>query len=97
MEEKGRPIQRNCTFRQCGYQMNPREVKNTVSAGNAQDACMVCGEQCLEECQGDEACLLATANVADQEYLAGFCPCETLKNGTMFPELIRPYAHKGGC
>ncbi len=31
---------------------------------------------------------LAIIYFPDQEYTKGFCPCEALSNGTMFPELV---------
>ena len=30
----------------------------------------------------------ATAYFPDQAYLQGFCPCEALNNGALFPELV---------
>lgn len=41
--------------------------------------------------QAEDDCLLATAYIAEQNYVVGFCPNETLKQGTLFPELVRPY------
>lgn len=31
---------------------------------------------------------LATIYFPDQDYTKGFCPCEALSNGTLFPELV---------
>jgi len=31
---------------------------------------------------------LAMLYFPDQEYSQGFCPCEALSHGTMFPELV---------
>ena len=31
---------------------------------------------------------LAAAYFPDQAYLQGFCPCEALNNGALFPELV---------
>ncbi len=31
---------------------------------------------------------LATVFFPDQAYLQGFCPCEALNNGSLFPELV---------
>lgn len=31
---------------------------------------------------------LATIYFPDQAYTTGFCPCEALSNGTLFPELV---------
>lgn len=31
---------------------------------------------------------LAMLHFPNQEYTQGFCPCESLKCGTMFPELV---------
>jgi hypothetical protein len=34
---------------------------------------------------------LAQVNFPIQSYVSGFCPCEALTQGTMFPELVRLY------
>ncbi len=34
---------------------------------------------------------LAQVNFPIQCYVSGFCPCEALTQGTMFPELVRLY------
>lgn len=38
----------------------------------------------------DKSCLLATAYIKAQMYVAGYTPEETLVQGTFFPELVRP-------
>ena len=86
---------RNCCFQQCGFQMNPLDVKNTITAGNVCSACNI--SQGVESAAEEEAaCLLASAHIANQQYLAGYCPCEALAQGTMFPELVRHKSWRGG-
>ena len=41
---------------------------------------------CLASAAGSNP--LATAYFPDQAYLQGYCPCEALNNGTLFPELV---------
>lgn len=77
----------SCCFKPCGCQLNPLDVKNTLVAGSACETCKSCGELCTQE----QGCLLATAYIADQMYKAGYCPSEALCQGTLFPELVRPY------
>jgi hypothetical protein len=36
-------------------------------------------------------CALATVYFPNQTYRAGFCPCEALARGTLFPELVSEY------
>ncbi len=36
-----------------------------------------------------DAVTLATIYFPDQDYIKGFCPCEALSNGTLFPELVK--------
>ena len=38
---------------------------------------------------------LAVINFPVQTYVAGFCPCEALQYGTLFPELVSIYQR--GC
>ncbi len=78
----------SCCFKPCGCQLNPLDVKNTLIAGNVCETCSACGITCKET---EPGCLLATAFIANQEYKAGYCPSEALCQGTMFPELLRPY------
>lgn len=76
----------SCHFQACGYQLNPLDVKHTILAGQAcnayKDACGPAEEP---------GCLLATAYIPMQHYLAGYTACETLAQGTFFPELVRPH------
>ncbi len=51
----------------------------TVSAGNS------CGTA------GIGGCALATVYFPNQLYRAGYCPCEALSRGTLFPELVSEY------
>ena len=77
----------HCCFQGCGYQLNPRETPHTLPAGQAcapYKGCDIAGA-------GEAACLLATAFIADQPYIAGYCACEAHVQGTLFPELVRPY------
>jgi len=73
-------VQRGCCFEVCGSQLNPLNTKNTVAAGR------VCADAAQEE-----NCLLAMAYMPWQSYQAGYCPEEALHEGTLFPELVRPY------
>lgn len=41
---------------------------------------------CLASAAGSNP--LATAYFPDQAYLQGYCPCEALNSGTLFPELV---------
>lgn len=99
-QRKKMPL-RKCCMQQCGYQLNPLEAANTFIAGAACDTCMVIKEACpmpyaaveLETMQepAENGRLLAAAHMPDQQYLAGYCPDETLRQGTLFPELVRLY------
>ncbi|MBQ1632968.1 MAG: spore coat associated protein CotJA [Clostridia bacterium] len=40
---------------------------------------------------GNGGCALATVYFPNQVYRAGFCPCEALSRGTLFPELVSEY------
>ncbi|MBQ6077166.1 MAG: spore coat associated protein CotJA [Clostridia bacterium] len=40
---------------------------------------------------GAGGCALATVYFPTQVYRAGFCPCEALSRGTLFPELVSEY------
>ena len=47
------------------------------------------GTASTQPCSGwDSSVNLATAYFPDQAYLQGFCPCEALNNGALFPELV---------
>ena len=71
-----------CCFEPCGTQLNPLGIKDAVLAGTACEGCV----------DGDEyGCLLAMAYMPIQTYKAGYCPDEALCQGTLFPELVRPY------
>ena len=61
------------TSRSCGT--------TTVPAGSACQS-DVCGEATCETQQ------LATLMMENQEYVEGFCPCEALSCGTLFPCLV---------
>lgn len=63
------------------------------------DGCFVpAGDVCEADCPGfdvpSEDCLAAIC-FQDQVYRTGFCPAEALQNGTLFPELVRPYTTRG--
>lgn len=59
---------------------------NTVPAGKA------CTEPCaatgLEACMEEEGMALGQVMAPIQEYEVGFCPCNALDHGTLFPELV---------
>ena len=40
---------------------------------------------------GDDGCAPATVYFPSQVYRAGYCPCEALSRGTLFPELASDY------
>ena len=63
----------------------------TVSAG------AVSGAACatLYTTAGQQA--LAEIRFPIQSYTTGFCPCEALMKGTLFPELVSPYARRECC
>jgi hypothetical protein len=42
----------------------------------------------VDEAEGLGQTTLAEATVAIQGYGSGFCPCEALEQGTLFPELV---------
>ncbi len=71
-----------CCFENNTPQLNPLAVKNTLAAGSVCDGC-------FDTPSGD--CVLAVAYMPIQEYKAGYCPDEALCQGTLFPELLRPY------
>ena len=77
----------HCCFQGCGYQLDPRGTPRTLPAGQAHKA----HNPCSAANAGEPACLLATAFIADQQYIAGYCGCEAHMQGTLFPELVRPY------
>lgn len=75
-----------CCVESPGVGINPIGMENTFPAGEA----------CSGICEGFGAevgteCLLATAYIPAQVYRAGFCPNEALSQGTLFPELVRPW------
>jgi hypothetical protein len=51
------------------------------------------GDVCEDEAAVMTECglPLAQAFVPSQVYAEGFCPSRALSNGTLFPELVRPY------
>jgi len=55
----------------------------TIQAGD------VCDEDAAVATECDLP--LAQAFVPPQVYTEGFCPSRALANGTLFPELLRPY------
>ncbi|MEG1559840.1 MAG: spore coat associated protein CotJA [Clostridia bacterium] len=69
-----------CCIDSCGNGIDALAVENTVPAGD------VCNEETY-----DAGCMLAKIYFPMQAYRAGFRPCEALRQGTMFPELVRPF------
>ena len=61
----------------------------TVSAGS------VCGADCATLDAPISTQPLAQIRFPIQSYKTGFCPCEALSKGTLFPELVSPYTR--GC
>ena len=73
-----------CCFSAQTPAVDPTTVDHTIPAGGvaAQNPCgMMTGDGCAP----------ATVYFPTQEYRAGFCPCEALAHGTLFPELVSDY------
>lgn len=73
-----------CSFTNRVPAVDPTTVDNVVPAGTVQ-AGNACGMP------GEAGCALATVYFPSQDYRAGFCPCEALSRGTLFPELVSDY------
>lgn len=73
-----------CCFASDTPAVDPTAVGNVVMAGSVA-AQNICG---MPESGG---CALATVYFPTQVYRAGFCPCEALARGTLFPELVSDY------
>ena len=73
-----------CCFSSDAPGVDPTSVENVVMAGavGSQNACGM---------PGAGSCALATVYFPTQVYRAGFCPCEALSRGTLFPELVSDY------
>ena len=73
-----------CCFTPDTPAVDPTAVENVVMAGSvgAQNPCAM---------PGAGGCALATVYFPTQVYRAGFCPCEALARGTLFPELVSDY------
>ena len=73
-----------CCFTDRSPAVDPTAVENTVPAGTVGSR-NPCGMP------GTGGCALATVYFPTQVYRAGFCPCEALARGTLFPELVSDY------
>ncbi len=73
-----------CCFTDAMPAVDPTTVDHVVPAGAVCSA-NPCGMP------GIEGCALATVYFPNQVYRAGFCPCEALARGTLFPELVSEY------
>lgn len=73
-----------CCFTDRIPAVDPTTVDNVVPAG-AVSATDLCGMP------GNRGCALATVYFPNQTYRAGYCPCEALARGTLFPELVSEY------
>ncbi len=85
-------MQRNQRFarRYPAYGANSAIPYNAVSTANT-----VCaGQACADHCNDFEVsgCPLAVAYFEIQDYRNGYHPGEALSQGTMFPELARPWS-----
>lgn len=80
MQETVTDIMGTCCFDNPGTQLDPAALDCTIAAGEV---------AAYEGIGGD--CLLSTAYMPVQTYTAGFPPCEALEQGTLYPELVRPY------
>ncbi len=72
-----------CCFTDRISAVDPTTVDNVVPAG-AVASMNGCGVP-------NGGCALATVYFPNQTYRAGFCPCEALSRGTLFPELVSDY------
>ena len=72
-----------CCFTDRVPAVDPTTVSNVVPAGSVSS-----GKSCGTAGGG---CALATVYFPNQVYRAGFCPCEALAHGTLFPELVSEY------
>ncbi len=70
-----------CCFADRIPAVDPTAVENVVPAGSVAS----------ERCGMNGGCALATVYFPNQAYRAGFCPCEALAHGTLFPELVSEY------
>lgn len=73
-----------CCFTNRVPAVDPTTVDNVVPAG-AVSSVNPCGMT------SGGGCAPATVYFPNQEYRAGFCPCEALAHGTLFPELVSEY------
>ena len=72
-----------CCFTDRMPAVDPTAVDNVVAAGTVSSV-NSCG-------MSGGGCALATVYFLNQTYRAGFCPCEALARGTLFPELVSEY------
>ncbi len=72
-------------------EIDPVETLRTVAAGD------VCGSECAPMEIMDSDTVYAAIQFPIQTYQIGFCPCEALCKGTLFPELVSPYDASRGC
>ncbi len=72
-----------CCFTDRIPAVDPTTVDNVVPAGSvaSMNGCGI----------PNGGCALATVYFPNQMYRAGFCPCEALSRGTLFPELVSDY------
>ena len=73
-----------CCFTDRAPAVDPTTVDRIVRAGEVRSQ-NPCGMPSGAECA------LATVYFPSQVYRAGFCPCEALSRGTLFPELVSDY------
>ena len=74
----------SCCFTDRAPAVDPTAADCIVPAGtvHAQNPCGLASS---------EGCALATVYFPSQVYRAGYCPCEALSRGTLFPELVSDY------
>lgn len=82
------------TGREAG--VDPTQEKNVVMAG---EVCTSTSCGCGVNVDGAESggCKLAQVYFPDQAYRAGFCPCQAMEKGTLFPELVSPFTPATQC
>lgn len=73
-----------CCFTDRAPAVDPTAFDRVVAAGTVRSE-NPCG------LVNNAGCALATVYFPSQAYRAGFCPCEALSRGTLFPELVSDY------
>ena len=78
----------------CGCNCNDSGVGNSQTRSESTVTCganLVAAGCEANDCALGNQCNLAQISFPSQNYYSGFCPNESLAQGTMFPELVRLY------